>query len=325
MRFLATLAFIVCMAGGGMNANEAKAWWGSYGGYWGAGYAPYYGGYYGAYRPYYGGYYRAAYYGAGYYGTSYGCSSCGCSPCSCSPCGCSPCGTSCCSPCGTGCGVGCATGCGDACGAVSSEKAGDPVRDPVSREGNGQRRRDYEGWRNNTNSDDESREDAEQPPVSPFDRSNRDTTTEDDEPDFLRNRSDSGRFGGDELDGGLGGARGLGDTEGGGAFGEEDDFLGREANKPSLDQPVDESAAPQGDEAPVPGAETAPEARLFRGMLSERQARTQHGEAPSRFRLAGYERGPRNVSAAQWSKKDGKGHRPVKWIGAPIADGRARF
>ena len=347
MRFLTTIAFAACFSASGLAANASVGWCFPlpFTGGWGAGYAlaPAYAGYHGGYGGHnnYGGY---APFNRGMYAAGYG--------------GYSPYGSSCCqSPCSS-CNIGCSTGCGSSyggssyggssCGAacsgsVTSDKVPGPVRDPGFRDGNDRAPRPFEDnrdgdsdkkWERGSDRDDYDRDRIND---DEDERPRRET------PDFLRNRNESpdreseNHFDRalpddsnvDNVDDDFGLDRDPNRTapafDGGIDDGPIDDF---DTRKPDLSAPMDDSDdnVRIDSDIVVPPAdpEAALETRLYRGVLTGRQARTNHSEVPSRFRLASQRR-PQQRRSARLSGRHNKQSRPLKWIGAPATSGRVRL
>lgn len=315
MRFFTTVVFAVLCGSSGVVANASVGW--CFPLPWGAGYAPAptYGAYYGGYAP--------------DYGVSWSAGYAGCAP-SCCP---SACATDCVSGCGSGCGAACSQ-------TISSDRVPGPVDDPGFREGDDRKPREEpdseQDWRKYDRRDgDKARETDEQPP-EPARRPR---------PKFLDEQQDDGDTGFRSRGGTLESrdddendfrSRGFGDEIKPEARDGADDFGGSTEDnappfdfgtrKPVQDPPVDEfNNSGVGDEVvPPPGADD--ETRLFRGVLSESQARTGQTDSTSRVkRLAQTIRRQSQVRSARWSARDSKQRRPLKWIAAPVSDGRIRL
>jgi hypothetical protein len=231
---------------------------------------------------------------------------------------------------------------------VTSDKVPGPADDPGFREGNGRspggfkddrdRGGDYDRDRINDDGDSESGERSRRKPwetdknsdAAPEDGKaldgfnerlspNRESTPDDfSAPDEFRAPDEPEDLFNERLDSGGDGLEGLQPTNNG-----QLNF------KPELIAPImDESDdnVGNGSDTVVPpaGHEAAQETRLFRGLLTEDQARTNHSEVPSRFRLAS-QRFPQQQRATRLTGKNNKQSRALKWIGAPATGGRVRL
>jgi len=358
MRFLRTIAFATCFSVSALSANASVYWCFRlpFTGGWAAGYAPaptysgsgLYSGYgyqsYGGYAPFSGGLYSARYGGYASYGSL-------CCPSSCLPRH---------NNCSTGCGVSISgSSCNAACGgSVTSDKVPGPIEDPDFREGNdvSPNRSENDGdpdsdknWEPGRNGDNSGRDEisndgdgefSERPRRKPWEtESNSDAAPKNDNgldrfnerlspnpqstpddfsaPDEFRAPDEPGDLFNQRFDSGGDGLDGLEPTDN-----------GRLNFKPELSEPVDESgeSVGSGSDIVVPPTAHEPirEGRVFRGLLSQDQARTNHSEVPSRFRLATH-RLPLQQRTARLFKKTKKHRRALRWIGAPATDSRVRL
>ena len=348
MRFLTTIAFAACFSASALSANASVYWCFRlpFTGGWAAGYAPApaYGGYglyntYGGYAPFNGGLYSARYGGYSSYGSL------------CCQSSCLSCNNGCLTGCGSSCG---GSSCGAACsGSVTSDKVPGPVDDPGFREGNGRSpdgsEDDRDGdldknWESGRDRGDSERdgdsESSERSRRKPWETDNKsDAAPEDDNAlDGFNERLSPNRestpddfgapneFRAPDETGDLFNERF--DSDGDGLDGLQPADNGQLNFKPELSEPMDESDdnAGNGSDVIVPpaGHEAGQETRLFRGLLTEDQARTNHSELPSRFRLAS-QRLPQQQRASRLIGKNNKKSRALKWIGAPATDGRVRL
>ena len=99
----------------------------------------------------------------------------------------------------------------------------------------------------------------------------------------------------------------------------------------TLDAPIDDSEKPGVDDGegdvlvPAPGSEKSTQSRLFRGALTNVQARTGRTESATRLRLAGQTRRYHESHPVHWSGRDNKRQPALQWIEAPARDGRIRL
>lgn len=308
MRFITSVIVVACICATGSDANAVVGWCFPFP--WGAGYRP---------MPTYG-----AYYG-------------GCCPAPCAV-ACSPCGTSCCPS-------ACGTSCGDACGAsISSDKVPAPVDDPGFRERDERDDRQprdetsperewrgYERDRDNDATTDAPAEPARRPRPDFLDRDRNRLDSDTDEFD----RSGDSPIGDDADDrfrrNDLDDFSDPGTLEDADEFGRGDDMGESSINfgtrKPPQEAPVDDLGSPVDEDSDVvlPSPDAPEQSRLFRGILSESQARTEAAEdLSSVLRLAGADR-QRRMRTVRWSAKDSRRQQPPRWIAAPPRDGRVRL
>jgi hypothetical protein len=241
---------------------------------------------------------------------------------------------------------------------VTSDKVPGPIQDPDFREGNdvspnrseddgdSDSDKNWEPGRNGGNSgrdgisNDGNGESPERPRRRPWEtESNSDAAPEDDNASERFNErlspnpestpddfSAPGEFRAPDEPGDLFNQRF--DSGGDGLDGLEPTDNGRLNFKPELSEPVDESGESVGsgsEPVVLPAAhEPTREGRVFRGLLTEDQARTNHSEVPSQFRLA-TDRLPPQQRADRRFRETKKHRRALRWIGAPATDSRVRL
>ncbi len=324
MRTLTTVAIAVCLSASGMSADASASWCFPlpFPGFWGVGYGPGPPG-----GPYCCGYAPVAY--VGVYAVGYR----GCSPCEL---------VGCPSPCCMDCTTGCRSVCGSASGkSIRSDKVLSPVRDPGFRNGADRTSSDIDNEKWNKRYDKPSdteegrspteHQERERPGFLDQDRNSPDHR--DSNGDFRLEKDDSGpeteavdfapSFEATESD--------AGNDDFGPDTGDNLESGNHRTRRPALDAPIDDSEKPGVDDGegdvlvPAPGSEKSTQSRLFRGALTNVQARTGRTESATRLRLAGQTRRYHESHPVHWSGRDNKRQPALQWIEAPARDGRIRL